>query len=280
MHVTALLLLLLITCVNSQSCSPSITTVYGKSQLYCSGDLIFSDDFNAVDSSKWFFENTMGGGGNGEFQWYVPNDPLNCYTSNSVLHLAPTTTASVFGESFLSTARVTIPPGQCTWSAGSGCDKQGTVNNIINPIRSTRMDTRNSFSFKYGTMEIRAKMPAGDWLWPALWLMPKKSVYGNWPRSGEIDLTEVRGNLKLMAPWGVNVGVEQTASTLHFGPSPSVNGFMTANYNKNFVPGLNNDFRLYRLRWTSSQIIFYVDNVVYATVDAGELRVLDRTVDV
>jgi beta-glucanase (GH16 family) len=45
---------------------------------------------------------------------------------------------------------------------------------------------------------------------------------------------------------------------------------MTANYAKNFNPGLNNDFHLFKLKWTSNQITFYVDNVVYGTVDAGE----------
>lgn len=37
-------------------------------------------------------------------------------------------------------------------------------------------------------------MPLGDWMWPAIWMMPEDSVYGVWPRSGEIDIAESRGN--------------------------------------------------------------------------------------
>jgi len=117
----------------------------------------------------------------------------------------------------LQTGRVVIPPGECTLAEWYGCDRQGTVNNIINPIRSARVDTRNSFGFKYGTLEIRARMPAGDWLWPALWMMPRDNVYGGWPTSGEIDLLEQRSNRQLY-DGNVNVGVNQAGSTMHFGP--------------------------------------------------------------
>lgn len=57
-------------------------------------------------------------------------------------------------------------------------------------------------------------MPAGDWL------MPKDSIYGGWPQSGEIDLMETRGNRQLFHE-NTNLGVEQAGSTIHFGPSHS-----------------------------------------------------------
>lgn len=60
-------------------------------------------------------------------------------------------------------------------------------------------------------------MPAGDWLWPALWMMPRHNVYGGWPMSGEIDLQEQRSNRQLY-DGDVNVGVNQAGSTMHFGP--------------------------------------------------------------
>jgi beta-glucanase (GH16 family) len=256
--------------VNSQ-CRRSVTTVIGtkKPSQICSGELIFEDNFDELDKSTWKFENNMGGGGNKEHQWYT-QDSRNAFTKNGHLHIAPTTTASMCGgESYLTSAHVTIPASKCTWPEDNGCDKQGTPDNIINPIRSARIDTQNSFSFKYGTLEIRAKMPAGDWLWPAMWLLPKNMVYGGSIRSGEIDLTEIRGNLKLTTQMGGNVGVEQQASTLHFGPKPDLNGASTASYTKNFSPGLNADFHDYKLKWTPSQMIFSVDDEVYGTVNAG-----------
>jgi hypothetical protein len=69
-------------------------------------------------------------------------------------------------------------------------------------------------------------MPAGDWLWPAIWLLPTRNVYGGWPRSGEIVLSEARGNRKLFSG-NVNVGTKQVGSTLHFEPRWDVNGWPT-----------------------------------------------------
>jgi len=63
-------------------------------------------------------------------------------------------------------------------------------------------------------MEIRAKLPKGDWLWPAIWLLPKYNEFGNWPASGEIDLVESRGNDASYSEGGNDC----FASTLHFGP--------------------------------------------------------------
>lgn len=103
-------------------------------------------------------------------------------------------------------------------------------------------------------------------MWPALWLMPRDSVYGGWPRSGEIDLMEGRGNRNLFNG-NTNVGTEQIGSTLHFGPQWDVNGFMTAHYEKNSNPGFNEGFHNYKLEWTENYIKFYVDNNLVGDVD-------------
>ena len=94
---------------------------------------------------------------------YPGYDPTNAFVRNGILHFKPTFTADLYGESFLTSGSVVIPEGQCTNSEWYGCARQGTPDNIINPIRSSRMDTRNSFGFVYGEVEIRAKTPAGDW---------------------------------------------------------------------------------------------------------------------
>ena len=122
---------------------------------------------------------------------------------------------------------------RCTNPAFYGCQRAG-VNGALNPVMSARIRTVDSFSFKYGRVEVRAKMPTGDWLWPgnffstkglfslktfyiitAIWLLPRHNAYGTWPASGEIDLVESRGNARLMQN-GVNIGVEQAGSTLHW----------------------------------------------------------------
>ncbi len=256
----------------SYACTPTVTTVSGTHApppgAFCSGDLIFEENFDALNLSKWRHEVTMAGGGNFEFQWYV-NDRLNSYTTGGVLHIKPSFTSDIFGEEFITSGRVVIDPSECTESYNNGCDRQGTRDNIINPIRSSRVDTMNSFSFKYGTLEFRAKMPAGDWLWPALWMMPRYSVYGHWPTSGEIDVMEMRGNRLLFADGG-HVGNQQASSTIHFGPTPSVkNHWPLAHLSRNQQQGFNENFHLYKTVWSPTEISFFIDNVSVGTINPG-----------
>ena len=70
---------------------------------------------------------------------------------------------------------------RCTASWNNGCKRTGTSSLLLPPIKSARLRTQGKFAFKYGKVEISAKVSAGDWLWPALWLMPNNSTYGNWP---------------------------------------------------------------------------------------------------
>lgn len=263
---------------NSISAQCTVTTVSGShapQRSFCAGELIFEDNFDNFDLSKWHHEVSMWGGGNNEFQWYV-NDRANSFTQNGILHLRPTLTSEIYGEEFIYSGRVQIPPNECTNSENSGCDRSGEGNSgdgIVPPIRSALVNTFDSFRFKYGILEIRAKNPAGDWLWPALWLMPRNSVYGPWPRSGEIDLMETRGNTNLW--WlgdngvRVHVGTEQVGSTLHFGPSPDQNAHETAHALKNRSPGFDTDYHIYKLIWTPFDLQFYYDGQFVTNIEAG-----------
>lgn len=229
--------------------------------------MIFEDNFDHLDQSKWQHEVTLSGGGNWEFEWYV-NSRHNSFTKNGNLHIKPRLTADFYGEKFLTSGHVKIPPNECTDSSNWGCERQGTPEHIINPVQSARIRTLKSFSFKYGTLEVRAKMPAGDWLWPAIWLLPTHWVYGGWPRSGEIDLLESRGNRKLFSG-NTNIGTEQMGSTLHFGPRYDHNGWQTAHYVKNSVPSFSDTFHTYKLVWTPQYLEFFVDGHSIGKVNAG-----------
>ena len=87
-----------------------------------------------------------------------------------------------------------------------GAVSNETLGTVIPPVMSARIHTRDSYALKYGRVEISAKLPRGDWLWPALWMLPVDDAYGAWPRSGEIDIMEARGN-----------GVDYTAQYVTFG---------------------------------------------------------------
>ncbi|XP_070509654.1 beta-1,3-glucan-binding protein-like [Chironomus tepperi] len=258
---------------SSNGCDPTVTAASGSlaPTTICSRDLIFEDNFDGetVDQNKWLFDNTLWGGGNKEFQWYPGYDKDNAFIKDGILRFVPTTTAEKFGEEFLYTAHVVIPPEECTIGYDNGCEKQGTEDYIINPIRSTRIDSRYAFRYKYGELEIRAKLPTGDWLWPALWGMPFYDTYGGWPSCGEIDLMEGRGNRELY-DGDVNTGIHQIGSTMHFGPDAGHNGWPTAHATISQVPAFSDGFHRYRLRWTPTDITYFVDNKHINTVKAGE----------
>jgi len=96
-----------------------------------------------------------------------------------------------------------------------GCERNAAASgNYINPVRSVRLRSVNALNFKYGRVEVRAKLPKGDWMWPAIWLLPSYNSYGTWPASGEIDIMESRGNDATCSAGGVN----RFGSTLHWGP--------------------------------------------------------------
>ncbi|XP_058467033.1 beta-1,3-glucan-binding protein-like [Malaya genurostris] len=275
--VTAGLLLLNAVSVCWGQCDPSPTSASGwkaPEGPYCSGQLIFEDNFDSLDRSVWEHENTVGGGGNSEFQWYSGSD-LNSYIKDGNLVLRPTLTADEFGEEFLTSGSINLWEqddfNRCTddpdWAAQiHGCVRQGSPEYILNPVRSARLRTHNSFGFKYGKLEIRAKLPAGDWLWPALWLMPKYSVYGGWPASGEIDLMEARGNRDLVLN-NEHIGIKQTGSCLHFGPSWDYRAALCNTENRD---GLHTFFYNYQLIWTENVIQFAINDQVYHTITPYE----------
>ncbi|XP_065094013.1 beta-1,3-glucan-binding protein-like [Ochlerotatus camptorhynchus] len=246
----------------------SVTTASGtlvKQAQFCPGDLIFEDNFDKLSLEKWEHEHTVGGGGNWEFQYYL-NSRRNSYVEDGTLIIRPTLLTDEMGEEFLTTGTLNLHGGSpydyCTNPAWYGCERMGNTDNYLNPIKSARLRTVRSFNFKYGKLEIRAKLPTGDWLWPALWLMPKLNQYGTWPTSGEIDLMEGRGNLDYRGADGTHIGVEQVGSTMHFGPNPSLNGFETTSEAKNSPPGegFNKDFHRFQMEWTPDFMKFSVDD--------------------
>lgn len=236
----------------------------GVRKSHESGELIFEDNFDTLDFDKWEHEITMSGGGNWEFQVYW-NNRSNSYCTDSTLFLKPKLTSDRFGDEMVRNGHLDLWGGQpgdlCTMPSFYGCERVGDGRNIINPVSSARLRTAKSFAFTYGKVEVRAKLPSGDWLWPAIWMLPLKQEYGLWPTSGEIDIMESRGNLNLMKD-GVNIGAEQYGSTLHFGVDYIINGQKYAHADKNTPAGngFNVDFHTYGVEWTPEKFTFLLDD--------------------
>jgi len=220
--------------------------------------LIFHEKWDNFDS--WLHEVTFEIFNN-EFQYYR-NDRRNSFVENGELTIIPTTTVSEYGDDFLYYG--TLDLEGCTRGQ---CSKTGDYNDIIHPIQSARLISRNKFSFRYGRIEVEMKMPQGDWLWPAFWLMPENSVYGGWPTSGEIDILETRGNAGLDCN-GNEAGRRCAQSTIHYGPSSSYKTFESF---ENCLPDgtdLTDGFHNYAFEWTPTGMHTYIDGNQVLSVDA------------
>ncbi|KAK3580326.1 hypothetical protein CHS0354_003561 [Potamilus streckersoni] len=158
--------------------------------------------------------------------------------------------------------------GMCSNADNNGCRRDGH-NGLLPPVMSAKIKSKHTI--RYGKVEVRARIPKGDWIWPAIWMLPKDSKYGQWPRSGEIDMMESRGNAVANDPGGHNHGVTEVISTLHWGPSASHNGFMKTHGGRQNNNGWNSDFHVYTLDWTQNHIIVSVDNqeVMHINAPAG-----------
>jgi beta-glucanase (GH16 family) len=181
--------------------------------------LVWQDEFNgnALDGSKWQIEQDCSGGGNNELQCYT-NKQSNVRVGDGFLHV---------------TARAENYNGK-SYTSG-------------------RLNTKHSAAWKYGRFDIRAKLPRGDYLWPALWMLPRDSVYGGWAASGEIDIMEARGQ-----------STTKIESTLHHGGSWP-NNVYTGSGPVTFPFDFSADFHLFSCIWEKDQIQFLIDGKVFST---------------
>ncbi len=122
---------------------------------------------------------------------------------------------------------------------------------------SARLKTLGRQQFRYGRFEARIKMPTGRGLWPAFWLLGANFPSVGWPRSGEIDIMEYRG---------------QEPSIVHgsmHGPGYSGGAALTRKYT---LSGgrFDDDFHVFRVDWTPRDVRFYVDDALYHLVAKGD----------
>lgn len=129
---------------------------------------------------------------------------------------------------------------------------------------SARVHTKGKFSFQYGRIDIKAKMPLGNGLWPAIWLLPEDNVYGEWPLSGEIDIVESKGRIS-----------NQVFGTLHYGDLYPDNHHTQGTYVFDINTSIN-DFHTYSCIWTKDSISWLVDGHIYQTQTKWHSGALDK----
>ena len=185
-------------------------------------ELVWADEFDGteVDPAKWTFQLGDGcpdlcGWGNNELEWYQAEN-------------------------------ATVADGFLTITAKE--EQAGGKN-----YTSARMRTINQGDWTYGRFEVRAKMPIGKGLWPAIWMLPTDpSIYGTWAASGEIDIMEYVGDKPT-----------EVLGTIHYG-APWPNNQSTSNTYTLQQGTFNDDFHVFAVEWEHGTIRWYVDDVRYA----------------
>jgi beta-glucanase (GH16 family) len=173
--------------------------------------LSWSDEFEgtSINTNDWIFETGAHGWGNNELQSYT--NGANAEISNGVLII----TAKKVNESKV---------------AGS--------------YTSTRMITKGKKEFTYGKMEIRAKLPSGRGIWPAIWMLGANISSVNWPACGEIDIMEYVG----YQPNTIHATAHTTAGSGSNGDGSSKT-----------LTTAEEEFHIYGLIWTEKEMVFYTD---------------------
>lgn len=180
-------------------------------------DLVWEDDFEtagAPDSNNWTYDLGDGGWGNGEDQTYT-NDSSNVIVEDGMLKI--------------------------------NAIKDGAGN-----YTSARLKSENLFEFTYGRVEVRAKLPASQGTWPAIWMLGANYDTVGWPTCGEIDIMEQKG-------WDKNT----VLSTVHYPDFSGGNGISATTS----LPTSTTEFHNYTVEWTDSKLTFLVDDFVFHEVN-------------
>lgn len=198
--------------VISQSVSVTVTVTMA---------LIFSDEFEtagAPDASKWGYDigTGSGGWGNNELEYYT-NRSTNATVSNGTLKI------TAMKESYSGSA-----------------------------YTSARLQSQNKFSFKYGKVEVRAKLPAGVGTWPAIWMLGSNISTAGWPSCGEIDIMEHRGS-----------ELNKIFGTFHY---PGRSGG-NADGNTLTIANATTEFHIYSAEWSAASVKLFVDGQLIHTLN-------------
>lgn len=119
---------------------------------------------------------------------------------------------------------------------------------------SAKLTTKDLFSMRFGRVDVKAKMPEGQGLWAAIWMLGDNIDQIDWPGCGEIDVAEILGNEP-----------NKMYSTLHFTDSEKTHGEIQGNYQLSSMT-FNDDYHVFSLDWTPDKITFSVDGVEFQKV--------------
>ncbi|KAE8450268.1 hypothetical protein EG329_006696 [Mollisiaceae sp. DMI_Dod_QoI] len=218
---------------------------------------VLDEDFSGgLNSAIWTQEAEVGGFGNGEFEQTTLTDE-NVFVQDGKLIIKPTLQDATLIES--NNVINLTADGTCSSSVLTNCVAVTniTAGTIVNPVKSGRINTKAGATIKYGRVEVTAKLPAGDWLWPAIWMLPVNDTYGPWPLSGEIDIAESRGNNHSYEQGGNNI----VSSALHWGPDPANDAWWRTNVKRSALhTTYAATFHTFGLEWSQKYLFTYINS--------------------
>jgi beta-glucanase (GH16 family) len=196
------------------------------------GKLVWSDDFNQTpgstpDHTKWAYDTGNWGWGNNE---------LEMYTS------APANASIVADTAALDHRALAIKALKTDDGYTSG-----------------RLKTQGHFTLTHGRIEGRIKLPAGQGLWPAFWMLGDSIAKVGWPKCGEIDIMEVKGS-KMNVLYG----------TMH-GPGYSGSNGIGSTYALTPPANFGDGYHVFAVEWRTDRVDWYVDGHLYHTVVPSKL---------
>lgn len=199
-------------------------------------NLIWQDEFNGttLDTSKWNYEQG----------YYLNDDPNTWGWGNAELQHYTDSAQNVF-----------VQDGKLNIRALNDPKSFPQDPNRYAQYSSGKINTKNHFTLKYGRVDFRAKLPTGNGIWPALWMLPQDSPYGTWAASGEIDVMEARGRLP-----------GSTSGAVHFGGTWPANQHISGEYHFPEGQNINNDYHVYSVVWEEDNIKWYVDGKFFFKV--------------
>ncbi|XP_048487483.1 beta-1,3-glucan-binding protein [Plutella xylostella] len=242
-------------------CGASDSQVQGRSTP-CAGDIMFREEFNEPIKRggvrKWTPEVAFVDGPDFPFNFYSTEGTVDVDMRNGNLVIKPVLLDSVYGDGkvygSLDLTR------NCTGLLDSSeCKREAFGADILPPVITGKLTTKNYFNFKYGKIEIRAKLPSGDWLIPEIILEPTDHVYGNGRyASGMLRIAFSPGNA-------------ESSRTLYGGPVLSSREPIRSQFLKEKIgtDDWNKEFHNYSVVWLPDSITMLVDGEEYGFIDKG-----------
>lgn len=196
------------------------TSYFGYSQIW-------NEDFDgdSVDEERYNFE--LGDGCPNICGW--GNDELQNYTNEE--------------------KNVKLADGRMTITA--------TQEDVLS-FNSARLTTKDKVEFQFGRIDVRAKLPKGQGLWPAIWMLGANIDDVGWPACGEIDIMELVGHK-----------ANQVVGTAHWGEPGQPSTFVSSTYTQ--AQDFSEDFHVFTLVWELNKMTWYVDERKFHTINRSDV---------